>query len=128
MEKKRSFFRGYLHGSKSTSKLPCHLEGRSDSTTDTNTILEKALEKANMAVSYDSMERPVDAVRAYKEAVDLLQGVLETASPDDQSRLQKIVRKPFFLRSAALLRVRSGRWVNIIAFKGEKRSTVKGGG
>lgn len=59
------------------------------------TTLEAALEKANVAVLYDSTGNPHDAMHAYVEAVELLRKVFtEETDTDDLARLCKIVRIP----------------------------------
>ncbi|CAO3668931.1 unnamed protein product [Rhizopus stolonifer] len=54
-------------------------------------ILRSALQKANIAVQCDSTNDVMGAVRAYKEAIELLDKVLELVDKEnDRKRLQEI--------------------------------------
>lgn len=90
MSKKRGFFRGYRHGNRSMPKL---LGTRDTESTpsDSKSMLEIALDKANTAVLYDQADDFDAAIRSYKEAVGLLEGFFDTAGTEDRTRLQKIV-------------------------------------
>lgn len=92
MSKKRGFFRGYRHGNRSMPKL---LGARDTESTpsDSKSMLEIALDKANTAVLYDQADDFDAAIRSYKEAVGLLEGFFDTAGTEDRTRLQKIVSK-----------------------------------
>ncbi|CDH57906.1 predicted protein [Lichtheimia corymbifera JMRC:FSU:9682] len=89
MSKKRGFFRGYRHGNRSMPKL---LGARDTESTpsDSKSMLEIALDKANTAVLYDQADDFDAAIRSYKEAVGLLEGFFDTAGTEDRTRLQKI--------------------------------------
>ncbi|KAI9484575.1 hypothetical protein BDB00DRAFT_127578 [Zychaea mexicana] len=101
MDKKRNFFGGYRHANKSMPKLTGHTRQKSikeadddddDDETIQKTQIETALEKANAAVLLDSANDFRGAVRAYEEAVALLQDVLATDPlRNDRLRLQKIM-------------------------------------
>ena len=106
-DKKRNFFGGYRHGNKSMPKLTGHTRQKSSASNNNNdnnnddeideetkkkTQIEKALEKANAAVLFDSANNFKGAIKFYEEAVILLQDVL-LADPfrSDRLRLQNIV-------------------------------------
>ncbi|KAI7854571.1 hypothetical protein BDC45DRAFT_129770 [Circinella umbellata] len=105
-DRKRNFFGGYRHGNKSMPKLSGHTRQKSstssnnennnnddeiDEETKKKTQIEKALEKANAAVLFDSANNFQGAVKFYEEAVTLIQDVL-LADPfrTDRLRLQNI--------------------------------------
>ncbi|KAI9248830.1 hypothetical protein BDA99DRAFT_226352 [Phascolomyces articulosus] len=99
-DKKRNFFGGYRHGNRSMPKLTGHTRQKSttdekeqevDNESKKKTQIEKALEKANTAVLFDSANNFKSACLSYKEAVTLLQDVL-LADPfrNDRPRLQNI--------------------------------------
>ena len=114
-DKKRNFFGGYRHGNKSMPKLTGHTRQKSSASNNNNddnnddemdeetkkkTQIEKALEKANAAVLFDSANNFKGAIRFYEEAVILLQDVL-LADPfrSDRLRLQNIVSIFLFSRT-----------------------------
>ncbi|KAI9006551.1 hypothetical protein CLU79DRAFT_570267 [Phycomyces nitens] len=70
-----------------TTKRPVITSTKS---TKSSKSLEQAIEKANSAVQFDTNGQRKDARKTYKEAIVLLESVLQTVSSEDKKRLQKI--------------------------------------
>ncbi|KAL0073240.1 hypothetical protein J3Q64DRAFT_1758410 [Phycomyces blakesleeanus] len=73
-----------------TTKRPVITSTKSTKTAKNSKNLEQAIEKANTAVQFDTKGQRKDARKTYKEAIVLLESVLQTVSNEDKKRLQKI--------------------------------------